>query len=48
MIAAEHGGAVWAANSDGGPMFSFVLPFHTGQSQAGEVSIDDSICTEVI
>ncbi|MGA3241632.1 MAG: HAMP domain-containing sensor histidine kinase [Bryobacteraceae bacterium] len=28
LIVSQHDGAVWAENSDSGPMFSFVLPMH--------------------
>jgi signal transduction histidine kinase len=31
MIMSQHGGKVWAENTDSGPMFSIVLPIHRGE-----------------
>jgi signal transduction histidine kinase len=33
-IVAEHGGRIWAENSDSGPVFSFVLPLHPADSDS--------------
>lgn len=34
MIVSQHEGQVWAENTATGPMFSFVLPFHTADNSA--------------
>jgi signal transduction histidine kinase len=38
MIAIQHEGTIWADNTEAGPMFSVVLPFHLRQAQFSEHS----------
>jgi signal transduction histidine kinase len=35
MIIAQHGGRVWAENTDSGPVFSIVLPIHRSELHTG-------------
>jgi signal transduction histidine kinase len=35
MILRQHKGQIWAENTDGGPLFAFVLPFHVGETGLG-------------
>ena len=43
LIVTQHGGRVWAENTDWGPRFSIVLPLHRSQSPAGSAEANAAI-----